>query len=90
MFIPRISHERDPSHLRLNVTPSEGLAHQAAHALLPGLASSGGTALVACCLLVVAQRCAGVDLLFLAFEVALAAPVKPSADRGFQHRLAFF
>jgi hypothetical protein len=75
--------------LRLNVTPSEDLAQHDDHALLPGLTSSWGTALVACCLLVVSQRGAGVDLPFLAFEVALAAPVKPSADRGFQHRLAF-
>jgi hypothetical protein len=89
MFIPRISRERDPSHLRLKVTLSEGLAHHDAHALLPGLTSSWGTALVACCLLVVPQRRAGVDLPFLAFDVALAAPVTPSADRGFQHRLAF-
>jgi hypothetical protein len=75
--------------LRLKVTLSEGLAHHDAHVLLPGLTSSWGTALVACCLLVVPQRGAGVDLPFLAFDVALAAPVTPSADRGFQHRLAF-
>ena len=74
--------------MRLKVTLSEGLAHHDAHALLPGL-TSWGTALVACCLLVVPQRRAGVDLPFLAFDVALAAPVTPSADRGFQHRLAF-
>lgn len=68
---------------------SEGLAHHDARALLPGLTSSWCTALVACWLLIVPQRCAGVDLPFLAFDVALAAPVTPSADRGFQHRLAF-
>jgi len=32
------------------------VAHHDAHALLPGLTSSWGTALVACCLLVVPQR----------------------------------
>ena len=89
MFIPRVSRERDASHVRLKVTLSESLAHHDAHGLLPGLTSSWGTALVACCLLVVPQRRAGVDLPFLAFDVALAAPVTPSADRGFQHRLAF-
>src|SRR6266576_2379412 len=89
MFIPRVSRERDPSRLRLKVTLSEGLAHHDAHAPLSGLTSSWGTALVACCLLVVPQRRAGVDLPFLAFDVALAAPVTPSADRGFQHHLAF-
>src|SRR2546422_971158 len=70
MVIPRISRERDPSHVRLKVTLSEGLAYHDAHALLPGLTCSWGTALVACCLLVVPQRRAGVDLPFLAFDAA--------------------